>query len=134
MLLKLRSENKNKNMDIQQKYSDNRVEIEKLRLENVQLKKNLEREELLHRSLYKQWSELNARTSAKEQEEEQLKSRNSFYKYAFYVILILLLLIPAYYFLSNSKVDKGITSAPKTSSSQTPPTKQTSAKNQTVTN
>src|SRR5438046_1411107 len=103
-------------MDTQQKYSDSQRDIEKLRLENVQLKKNLEREELLHKSLYKQWSELSARMSAKEQEEEQLRSRNSFYKYAFYAILILL--VPAYYFLINGKAESRIIPASKTASFQ----------------
>ena len=114
-------------MDTQQKYSDHQQEIEKLRLENVQLKKNLEKEELLHKSLYSQWKQLNARMAAKEHEvEQQFNSSNLFYKYDFYVILILL--IPMYYFLSNSKGDKRITTSLQAASSQLP------TKNQTPTN
>jgi len=115
-------------MDTQQKYSDNQQEIEKLRLENVQLKKNLEKEELLHKSLYNQWKQLNARMAAKEHEmKQQLHSGNLFYKYAFYVILILL--IPMYYFLNNSNGGKKITPPSQTGSSQTPIKKQAPTNN-----
>ena len=38
------------------------------------LKKNLEKEELYHRNLYKQWNELNASVIDKDRELEQLKS------------------------------------------------------------
>jgi len=110
-------------MNTQQTHSDIQNENEKLRLENVQLKKNLEKEEFLHKALYRQWNELNIRRLAEKRELKQLESRNLFYKYAFYVILFL---VAAYYFLSNSKgSDK--TDASQTVSSSTPTPNQTVA-------
>jgi ribosome modulation factor len=82
-------------------------------MENVELKKSLEKEEFLHKTLYKQWNELNARMSAKERELEQYKSRNNFYKYAFFSILFLA--APAYYFLSGTKQDDKVEPSPKIS-------------------
>ncbi|MEO6330913.1 MAG: hypothetical protein ABIO55_18400 [Ginsengibacter sp.] len=88
-------------MNTHQNYYDNPQEAEGLQLENIQLKKRLEQEEFLHKSLYRQWNELNDRILAKERELSQFNSRNLFYKYAFYVILFAL--IPAYYFLTYGK-------------------------------
>jgi hypothetical protein len=39
-------------------------EIEKLRLQNAELKKNLEREQTLHAMLYKEWKELSEQNAA----------------------------------------------------------------------
>jgi hypothetical protein len=88
-------------MDTQQEYSDLKQEIEKLRLENVQLKKNLEKEEFFEKGIYKQWCELHALILSKENEVKQARAVNSIYKYGFY--LILLLFIPSIYFLSSDK-------------------------------
>ncbi|MEP6597327.1 MAG: hypothetical protein ABJA71_15350 [Ginsengibacter sp.] len=93
-------------MVVQQEHSGNQQENEELRLENVQLKKDLEKEEFLHKTLYKQWNELNAQMLAKEREFNHFRLRNLFYKYAFY--LILFTAAPAYYFISNSKKDEKI--------------------------
>ena len=98
-------------MNIHQEYSVNQEEVEKLRLENLELKKSLENEEFLHKTLYKQWNELNARVLAKERELKQSETRNIFYKYAFYIILFAI--VPAYYFLNSSKGDEKIASASK---------------------
>ncbi len=114
-------------MNTQQEHPDNKQENERLRLDNVRLKDNLEKEELLHKTLYKQWTELNALMLAKEREFEEYKPRNLFYKYAFYAILFLI--APAYYFLSNGKGDEKITPASKAASSATPPTNQTPTNN-----
>jgi len=81
--------------------SDIQRENEKLYLENVQLKKSLEKEEFLHKALYKQWNELNIRRLTEKRELKQSESRNLFYKYAFYSMLFLI--APAYYFLTGSK-------------------------------
>src|ERR1700733_14316820 len=98
-----------------QDYVDSQQEVEKLQLENIQLKKKLEQEELLHKSLYRQWSELNDSVLVKNRQLEQFGWRNSFYKYAFYVIL--LALIPGYYFLVRSKGQAKITPVPQVTSS-----------------
>lgn len=109
-------------MNTQQEYSDKKQDSKNLYVENEQLKRDLEKEEFLHKALYKQWNELNVRMLAKERELKRLKSGNLFYKYGFY--LILFSLAPAYYFFSTSKEDKEITASSQTVSSpaQTAPT------------
>jgi len=102
-------------MNTQQDRSSDYQENEKLYLENLQLKKELEKEEFLHKTLYKQWNELSTRMLAKERELKQVRSGNLFYKYAFYIILFLA--APAYYLLSSSKGDKKILPASQTVSS-----------------
>ena len=97
-------------MNAQEEFLDN----EKLRLEIAELKQNLEKEEFLKKTLYKQWSELHALILAKESELKLLKSTNLLYKYSFYLILILA--VPGYYFLSNSKSEKIITATQGSSS------------------
>ncbi len=84
-------------MDIKQDLSGG-DEIDKLRLETIDLKKDLERERLLHNMLYKEWKDLQEQTSARENEVvENNKASTGFYKYAFYVLLIIM--IPIVYFL-----------------------------------
>ena len=88
-------------METQHQYSQNQEAVEKLRIENVELKKNLEREQHLHTMLYKEWKELNAQVLSKEHEVLESKPKNLFYKYAFYVLLIAA--FPAYYFITTKK-------------------------------
>ena len=88
-------------------------ENQRLLLENAQLKKSLEKEEFLHRNLYQQWTELNARTLVAERELKKLRLRHKswpklrlihrswpklqfrykswpkFYKYVFYALLLI---------------------------------------------
>ena len=97
-------------MNAQEEFLDN----EKLRLEIAELKQNLEKEEFLKKTLYKQWSELHALILAKESELKLLKSTNLLYKYSFYLILILA--VPGYYFLSNRKSEKILTATQGSSS------------------
>ncbi len=81
---------------------NNQDEIDKLRLETNDLKKDLERERLLHNMLYKEWKELQEQVSAREGVEvENSKPGNGYYKYAFYILLILVL--PIIYFLYPPK-------------------------------
>lgn len=80
-------------MDIQL----NQEAFDKLRLENGELKKELEKERLLHKMLYKEWGDLKDQVSGSENEVYDRKSKNLFYKYAFYLLLIAI--IPAFYFL-----------------------------------
>jgi hypothetical protein len=87
----------------------NQDEIEKLRAQNEELKKNLEREQVLHSMLYKEWKNLDEQRAAREYDLQDPKPKNLFYKYAFYVILILL--IPAIFFLNfqkNRKATSGL--------------------------
>jgi hypothetical protein len=87
----------------------NQDEIEKLRAQNEELKKNLEREQVLHSMLYKEWKNLDEQRAAREYELQDPKPKNLFYKYAFYVILILL--IPAIFLLNfqkNGKATSGL--------------------------
>jgi hypothetical protein len=86
-------------------------DIDSLREENAELKNELEREQLLHKMLYKEWKELNEQVPPKQYEVPDSKPQNLFYKYAFYVLLIAL--IPAVYFLYT-----GMDSEKKLSSSQ----------------
>jgi hypothetical protein len=90
----------------------NQDEIEKLRAQNEELKKNLEREQVLHSMLYKEWKNLDEQRAARENELQDPKSRNLFYKYAFYVILILL--IPAIFFVNFQKNGKTTSGVDKT--------------------
>jgi hypothetical protein len=89
--------NKDKTVDIKQDLG-NQEEIDKLRLETKDLKKDLERERLLHSMLYKEWKELQEQASARENVVvENGKAGNGFYKYAFYILLIIM--VPIGYFL-----------------------------------
>ena len=75
-------------MDTQQNFQS-REDIDKLRLKNEELKKELEREQLLHKMLYNEWKQLSDQASAKENEiYESGRPKNLFYKYAFYVLLV----------------------------------------------
>lgn len=94
-----------------QQPSHNQDEFEKLRSKNEELKKNLEREQVLHAMLYKEWKELDEKREAKEFELADSRPKNLFYKYAFYVILILL--IPGFFFW-NAQKNKDSTSAAST--------------------
>ena len=72
-------------------------EIEKLRLQNAELKKNLEREQTLHAMLYKEWKELSEQKAAHDYHlYENSRPKNLFYKYGFFILI--LALIPAWYF------------------------------------
>ena len=115
-------------MSTEQKYSNNQEEIARLHLENEQLKKKLEVEEFHHKTLYKQWNELNTRMLGTEREFDRFRRRNIFYKYAFFSILILLL--PAYYLLSHTKEDR-IPDATVQTSPDTPKTNQTPVRSDT---
>ena len=81
-------------------------ENQKLILENAELKRSLEKEEFLHRNLYKQWTELNARTLTKDHEVKQLDLRrtsfDNFYKYSFYALLLIAVVF-AWYLLKENK-------------------------------
>jgi hypothetical protein len=105
------------------RYLYNADENEKLRLDNEQLKKKLEVEEFHHKTLYKQWNELNTRMLSSEREFDQFRRKNIFYKYAFYSILILL--FPAYYLLTHNKEDRIPNVTVQNSSSQTPKANET---------
>jgi len=86
-----------------QQPSQNQEEFEKLRSKNEELKKSLEREQVLHAMLYKEWKELDEKREAKEFELSDSRPQNLFYKYAFYIILILL--IPGFFFWNAQKKD-----------------------------
>ena len=81
-----------------QQHIENKEAIDKLLATNIELKKELEKEQLLHKMLYKEWKELSEKVAAGQQEAyENARPKNLFYKYAFYVLLVGL--IPAVYFL-----------------------------------
>jgi hypothetical protein len=106
-------------VDTPQQNFEGQGEVDRLRLDNAQLKQNLEKEEFLHKSLYKQWSELHNLMLAKEREVERLRSGSIFYKYGFY--LILFLTIPAYYFLNKKTSEQKISSPSQTVTSAPAP-------------
>jgi hypothetical protein len=121
-----------------QQHFENQEEIDKLRMRNVELKKELEREQVLHKMLYKEWKELSEQMSAKEQEVyENSKPKNLFYKYAFYVLVMAL--IPAFYFLyqrtGNGKIlsSSPVVSDPIRTSDSTPTMKDMQTSKQNVT-
>lgn len=83
----------------------NQEEIDKLRSQNAELKKDLEREHVLHQMLYKEWKELSEQMAANEQKVyEDARPKNLFYKYSFFLLLICV--IPAYYFFVAGKENK----------------------------
>ena len=102
-------------MNTQQEYSDLQQDNEKLRLEIVQLQKDLDKEQFFHRTLYKQWGEIHTLILSKESELKLSRSTNLLYKYGFY--LSLFLAAPAFYLLNSSKGDERITPASKAASS-----------------
>jgi hypothetical protein len=75
-------------VDTQQNFQS-REDLDKLRLKNEELKKELEREQLLHKMLYNEWKQLSDQASARENEiYDSGRPKNLFYKYAFYVLLV----------------------------------------------
>ncbi len=74
-------------MDTQQHFIG-QEDVDKLRTNNLQLKKELDREKTLHTMLYKEWKQLSEQMAARDQEVyENSRPKNLFYKYAFYVLL-----------------------------------------------
>jgi hypothetical protein len=102
-------------MNTQEEQSHDQQENERLRLEVVQLKENLEKEQFFHKAVYKQWYELNANMLAKERDLKQLKAKNLLYKYTFYFILFSAPF--AYYLQSRDKKDETNTGVSQTVSS-----------------
>ena len=82
-------------------------ENQKLILENTQLKDALEKEEFLHKNLYKQWTELNDRVLTRDRELTQLKLKQdfwrNFYRYSFYALLLTTIVFAYYSFTSGEK-------------------------------
>jgi len=86
----LKTNQKSGTLDTQtQQYLIDQQEADKLLANNLQLKKELEREKTLHNMLYKEWKQLSEQMSAKDEEVyENSRPKNLFYKYAFYVLLV----------------------------------------------
>ncbi|MEO6220324.1 MAG: hypothetical protein ABIO81_07850 [Ginsengibacter sp.] len=88
-------------------YNFIKEENEKLKLENVALKKNLQNQETHHRILYNQWNQLNASVSDKVREMVQLKlkqnPRHNVYQYVSYALLLIIALLIAFNYISFSK-------------------------------
>ncbi len=94
-----------------EQHFENLQEVNELRLKNIELKKELEREQVLHKMLYKDWEKLTQQISAQKQEVyESSRPKNLFYKYAFYVLLMGL--IPVFYFLYPRTDNKKSFSSP----------------------
>ena len=104
-------------MDTQtQQHFINQEEADKLLANNLQLKKELEREKTLHNMLYKEWKQLSEQMSARDEEVyENSRPKNLFYKYAFYVLLVAG--IPGGY-LAYTHIRSGAKIASSVSSSQ----------------
>ena len=85
-------------------------ENHRLRVENAELKKSLENEQFLHKNLYKQWTELNARILINDRKLRRIELKrnvfNNFFKYSFYV-LVLFLIVFAFYFFSKGTKNPG---------------------------
>ena len=74
-------------MDTQQRFINNK-DLDQLRTENLQLKKELETEKTLHAMLYKEWKQLSEQKDARNHEAyENARPKNLFYKYAFFVLI-----------------------------------------------
>ena len=85
-----------------EQHLENLQQVNELRLKNTELKKELEREQMLHKLLYKDWVKLTEQIAAEKKEvDENSGPKNLFYKYAFYVLLITL--VPGFYFLYHLK-------------------------------
>lgn len=82
-------------------------ESHRLRAENAELKKSLEKEEFLHKNLYKQWTELNARILIKDSELKRMELKrnvfNNFFKYSFYALLLFLIVFAFFFFSKGDK-------------------------------
>ena len=118
----LQSQSSSKDETILTKYNLAKKENEKLLFENESLKKNLEREELCHRNLYKQWNELNARILEKDRELEHLKTTQNpklkVYQYAFYGLLLIIVLFAVINYYSFTKKGDENSGVVKTSTSE----------------
>jgi hypothetical protein len=110
--------NNYKPLETKESYLQNQAVIDKLRMENVELKKNLEREQLLHTMLYKEWKELNERALAGNGQNEGVTSKNLFYKYGFYILLIAM--IPAYFLMNAGKGTEKTTPSSQTAPAPAP--------------
>ena len=84
-------------------------ENEKLARENTALKNSLQKEELYHKNLYRQWSQLNADINKKTQELQRLKQtqrpKEKLYTYAFYGLLLITILLVIFNFFAFTKKD-----------------------------
>jgi len=93
-------------------------ENKKLLVENAELKKNLEREELLHKNLYRQWTELNARNLIKDRDLKKLNLKSgffaNFYKYSFYALLLITVVCAWYLFSTGNKNSASLQTLPAT--------------------
>ncbi|MEO6327622.1 MAG: hypothetical protein ABIO55_01760 [Ginsengibacter sp.] len=102
-----------KDENVVNQFSLMKQENEKLLMENIALKKKLEKEEFYHQNLYKQWSELNASVIEKERELQQLKSAQNpklkGYQYAFYGLLVVILIVAAFNYSSTKSGGKNST-------------------------
>ena len=102
-----------------EQHFENLQEVNELRLKNIELKKELEREQVLHKMLFKDWEKLTRQISTQKQEVyESSRPKNLFYKYAFYVLLIGL--VPAFYFLYPQTDNKKSFSLPVVSDTMRP--------------
>jgi hypothetical protein len=91
-------------------------ENKRLFLENIELKQNLEREEFLHKNLYRQWTELNARSLGRDRESTQSNLNESlwlkFYKYGFLTLLVVTVVLAITFFSNNkTSASENVTSA-----------------------
>ena len=82
-------------------------ENHRLRTENADLRKALEKEEFLHKNLYKQWTELNALALIKDRESKRIELKRTFFgnlsKYSFYALLLILIVFTFYFFSKGDK-------------------------------
>jgi len=78
-------------------------ENEKLQLENEHLKKELEREQILHKNLYNEWKELKSGPTVKKSESIRIKRfvRKKSSSYGLFTIIILLSVVIVYWAFSN---------------------------------
>ncbi len=79
-------------------------DTDRLRIENAELKKKIEREQVLYAMLHKDWKELSENASAYNYALLDNKPKNLFYKYAFFVLVIAI--FPAYFFLNSINRDE----------------------------
>jgi hypothetical protein len=101
--------------EIKKLFADLKEENQRLRLENDHLKKELEREQILHRNLYKEWKELKSGESSEPRKVKRLV-RKKLSKSSYYGILAITILLFAFIFYFAFA-----TGTSKASSSQVPP-------------
>ena len=92
-----------KSEEIKKAFNNLKEENHRLQLENDQLKRELEREQLLHKNLYSEWKELKEGVTGKKNGSRKIKRlvRKRTSSYGLFTIVILVSAFIVYFVFSN---------------------------------